>query len=828
MYTPEITTDTLLDIATGKSRREKYWKNSQMHWSELLARLSTTHRTTETHAQYMKESKARQDEIKDIGGFVGGLLAGGRRKPEAVQHRSLLTLDMDSAPKGFWADFVMLYDFAACIYSTHKHSPDYPRLRLLIPLNRVVNPTEYEAVGRRLAGELGIEGFDHTGFQPYRLMYWPSTSADGEYLFEVQDGELLDVDKVLSTYQDHTDSSQWPVSAKIGAMVRKGIEKQGDPLEKRGIIGAFCRSYSIAEVIEKYLGDVYEPTDHEDRFTYRLGSTAGGLVVYEDKYAYSHHGTDPCSGKLCNAFDLVRIHLYGTKDEDSRDGGPVTKLPSYKAMVELARGDDTVKLQIGRERLEEARLEFGSGSGDRTLSNEKEVVIDSINRSALGIPALPEPVDSDEWLKQLEIDQRTKYASTINNAVIILRNDQNLRGRIAFNQFKNRPCIIGELPWQGVDIDHPLGRFFSDDDSTGFRHYLEHIYGISAPAKIKDALATVWLENSYHPVRNYLSGLKWDKVERLETVLIDYFGAEDNEYTRAVGKKWFTAAVARVFQPGCKFDYTLTLVGAEGIYKSTFFNELADPWFTDNFSFHMLGTKQAVEQLVGYWIVEVPELTGMKRAELEGIKAFLSRRKDVQRGAFKEYLFEAPRQNVFAGSTNEDKFLRGAAGNRRFWVVRTLVTEPCKSIADLRECRDQLWAEAIALFNQGETLWLGRGLEAVAKEIQEDHTETDDRFKVVHDYLAKKLPPNWDEMAPYAKRNYLHGEEEIGQRGTIERKQITVPEIWIECLDCQIKDMNTQNTKPIHDIMKKMPGWVMKTRGSTKHFGKQVIYEKIS
>lgn len=833
--TPEVTTDLLLDIAIGKSRREKHWKNVQLHWSDLLERLRTPHRTAETHAEYMKATKARQDEIKDVGGFVGGLLTGGRRKPEAVLHRSILTLDLDTAPKGFWEDFTLLYDCAACIYSTHKHSPDFPRLRLLIPFSRVVNPCEYEAIGRRIAGELGIEAFDHSGFQPYRLMYWPSCPVDGEYVFKVQEGELLDVDSVLSTYQDYTDSSQWPVSAKVGKAISRGIDKQGDPHEKRGIIGAFCRCYTISEVIEKYLPDVYDLTDHEDRYTYRMGSTAGGLVVYNDKFAYSHHGTDPISGKLCNGFDLVRIHLFGMKDEDSRENGPVTKLPSYKAMVDLCRKDEAVKLQIGRERIEEAKDEFkdfselGDGAEDSKGGVVKEIIIQNVNRAALGIPKIPEiPVD-DQWLTQLEIDQTTAYKSTISNVVIVLRNDPNLRGRIAFNSFRSQPCVIGDLPWQRINEDHPLGRFLSDSDTAGLRYYLENVYGIYAPYRIKDALSTVWTENTYHPIRNYLGGLKWDKVERLNRVLVDFFGAEDNEYTAAVGRKWFTAAVARVYNPGCKFDYMLTLVGVEGIYKSTFFNEIADPWFTDNFSFHMIGSPKAAEQISGYWIVEAAELTGMKKAEVEGIKAFVARRKDIQRGAYKEYVKEAPRQNIFAGSTNEDKFLRGTSGNRRFWVVRTRVTDPVKSILDLRECRDQLWAEAVELYHSGESLWLGEKLESMAKEIQEDHTETDDRFKVIYDYLEKHLPENWDEMAPYAKRNYLQGEEdEIGPKVKKHARQtVTIPEIWIECLGCQIKDMNTQNTKPIHDIMKKMPGWSVKKRGATKLFGKQTIYEKV-
>ncbi len=300
-----------------------------MLWSDFVKKISTTHRTAETHTEYLTAKKVRQDEIKDIGGFVGGYISGGRRKAGSILHRQLVTLDIDFGKSDIWDDFKMLYSNAAAIYSTHKHSPEAPRYRLIIPLNREVAVDEYMAISRRIAGSLGIENFDHTTFQPSRLMYWPSTSKDGEYFFDHQDEQWLDVDETLASYRDWTDTSEWPVSIREGTIVNKAIQKQGDPLEKTGIIGAFCRTYDIHEAIDTFLSDVYDPCDIEDRYSYKEGSTAAGLVVYEDKYTYSHHGTDPTSGKLCNAFDLVRIHKFGLRDEDVQEGTPGNRLPSY-------------------------------------------------------------------------------------------------------------------------------------------------------------------------------------------------------------------------------------------------------------------------------------------------------------------------------------------------------------------------------------------------------------------------------------------------------------------------------------------------------------------
>jgi putative DNA primase/helicase len=321
--------DGSFEIATGRSRKELQWKNSKTTWLQLVRRFSQTHRTPETLSEYLSSDKSRQDEIKDVGGFVGGYINTGRRKTENILRRSILTLDLDFAKPGFWDLYAMVYDNAAVLYSTHKHQPEKPRLRLIIPLSRPVTADEYAAVSRRIAGNLGIDNFDDTTFEAARLMYWPSTSSDAEFLFEFQDGPWLDPDQVLATYSNWHDISEWPSGSRAVELLRHGLSKQGDPLSKPGLIGAFCRTYTIQEAIDTFLPEIYKPCDIENRFTFAGGSTSGGLVVYEDKYAFSHHGTDPASGKLCNAFDLVRIHLFGEKDKDAKENTPSNRLPSF-------------------------------------------------------------------------------------------------------------------------------------------------------------------------------------------------------------------------------------------------------------------------------------------------------------------------------------------------------------------------------------------------------------------------------------------------------------------------------------------------------------------
>ena len=300
-----------LDIAVGLSVRSKNWKNQKILWAHLRDRLITENKTNETYREFVSATKEDQLKIKDVGGYVGGYLKNGRRKPENVVSRQLLTLDIDNADLDFWLNFTLLYPNEAVLHSTHKHSPTSPRFRLIMPLSRPATPDEYEAVSRHVAGCLGIGLFDPTTFQPERLMFWPSTSNDAQYYIESQAGTWLNVDHVLASYPDWTDTSLWPTSQAAKDAIRGDVKRQQDPTEKKGLIGAFCKTYTIPEAIEVYLSDRYVTTHDPTRYTYTGGSAAAGLVVYDEKFAYSHHGTDPIGGQLCNAYDLVRVHCFG-------------------------------------------------------------------------------------------------------------------------------------------------------------------------------------------------------------------------------------------------------------------------------------------------------------------------------------------------------------------------------------------------------------------------------------------------------------------------------------------------------------------------------------
>lgn len=796
-----INNDGNLDIATGKSRTTATWKNRQMMWSEILTRVSQTHRTAETFAEYMASDRNRQDEVKDVGGYVGGYLTRGRRKPDSVAHRQLITLDLDQAKADSWFIITQMLDCAVAIYSTHKHAPDTPRFRLLIPLDREVFTDEYQAIARRIAGDIGIEAFDNTGFQPSRLMYWPSTSKDGEFIFEYQDGPWLCADEVLARYHDWKDSSSWPLSVKVNKHIDRLKKKQGDPLAKPGVVGAWCRTYNIHEVIEKYLPDVYERCDQDDRYTYKEGSTSAGLIVYDDVFAYSHHGTDPISGKLCNAFDLVRLHKFGLRDEDAREGTPGNKLPSYTDMIRFATEDPTCRRHLGEEKIKEAFADF-----DDSYAAEADEETDT------------------KWLEKMQIDGKGKYLSTINNILLVLKNDPRLKDRIGLNIFENRSVLLKDLPWKKLTAET---RYLQDRDDANLRHYLETHYGISSASKISDAIEIVCSENRFHPIREYIEGLKWDGYDRVDSLLVAYLGAEDNLYVRTVTRKTLVAAVARVFEPGIKFDNMLITVGPEGIGKSTLIDKLGSPWFSDSFSFHMLGTKQADEQIQGAWLVEVSELSGLPKADIEAAKSFLSKREDRFRVAYGKRVDFFPRQCVFFGSTNRHRPIKDEPGNRRFWIVLVNPALATRSVFDdLSDYeKGQIWAEAYSLYMAGEELHLSDEVKKIAAQVLDVHTDADDRTGLIREYLEMDLPEKWDEMTPFERRQYCSEDPDMRAVGVHMRTQICAAEIWCELFDGRFKEMTSHNTKFIHEILQKIAGW-QPSKGNRKfaNYGYQRCY----
>lgn len=781
-------------ISEGRSRFDTNWKNKEMYWSELLARLKKPTVTQETQAEYMKMTKAQQDGIKDVGGFVGGTLSSGRRKSDTVQIRTLISFDLDTAPQNFPEIMELTADYGYAIYSTHKHKPEAPRVRLLIPLSRQVTPEEYEAIGRKLAEDIGLEYFDSTTFQPSRLMYWPSCSRDAEYIFDYSDAPPVNADEVLARYPDWHDISYWPVCQDELRVEKKRKEKQQDPATKKGLVGTFCRTYTVPEAIAEFIPDVYIPTEgKDDRYTFAAGSTSGGLVIYDNGlFCYSNHSTDPAHGMDLNAFDLIRIHKFGAEDENAPEGTQTSRLPSYKAMLELIRTDKNCLRTFDAERKGSALEDFAGEDGE-----------------------------AHEWRLELTRTKQGLVEPTMENLVMILRMDEKLQG-LRYNRFTGFIDITQKLPWGWKRKE------WADDDDAELYVYLSGEYNAFRRMDIADALVSVSQQRSYHPIESYLKSLpEWDGVPRMETLFIDYLGAEDNEYVREVTKRWLLAAVSRIFRPGCKFDYIPVLSGPGGIGKSTLVNKLGGDWFSDSLSFEDMKDKTGAEKIQRTWINEISELKGMRKMEVESVKSFLSRTEDLYRPAYGRRTVQRRRSCVFIGTTNAEDYLKDMTGNRRFWPVDCAERGKTKDSWDLTADEvAQIWAEVMFYYDtlDEKDLRLNKELEGVAVQMQLKALETDERIGMVEEYLNILLPENWEGMSLEARRIYLSDVHRDG--GTQLREEVSVMEIWAECFGNNPMNKKRSDSEDIARMLLQLHWKHTKKAKRLANYGVQKMYKR--
>lgn len=787
-------------IALGRSRFETAWKNRTMLWSSLLSMLSKSVETPETHAEYMKMSKDQQDRIKDIGGFVGGHLKDGQRKRGTVVARQILTLDLDFPPVNFWDELMdnLAITGALAIYSTHKHTKERPRLRLIAPLDRPVTADEYEAIARKFAEKIGIDYFDDSTFQPSRLMYKPSHSAGETPVFEYYDAPFTCADDILREYPDWADTSYWPVSSRAAEHIKKQADKQGNPLEKKGVVGAFCRTYGIHEAIAHFLPEVYVQTAKEGRYTYAAGSSSSGLVVYDDNtFAYSNHSTDPAGGQLCNAFDLVRLHRFGHLDDGVKDKSG-KELPSFKAMSAMAAEDAEVRKTLAKDSHALAVLEYAN--------------------------PIEETEDTD-WEAMLERTEEGRIRQNITNAVLILEHHQALKG-IRYNELSGGIEVEGKLPW-----DRP-NRFWRDADEAQLYGWVADMYGVQFPEnRFNKALSIVVDKRRFNPLKDYVSGLpEWDGVPRVDRLLVDYLGAEDTPYTRAVTRKSLVGAIKRVLEPGCKHDTVLVLDGKPGIGKSTLLAKLGGNYFSDSLSLADTRDKTAAEKLRGIWIMEIGEMQGTRKADIDVMKGFISRRVDEYRPAYGRVVERHPRTAVIFGTTNSTTgFLRDTTGNRRFWPVT--VSGGTRSVWDMsEEERDQIWAEATAYAAAGEHNFLDTAMEKEAEKAQREALEYDDREGEIVDYLNTLLPEDWYSWDIGRRVDYFQQRDVLSpkqQKGTMQRKMVCAREIFCECWGQPRSKWRRQDGYEISGIMARIPGWENAGKqAQLSEYGHQRVYTR--
>lgn len=775
-----------LPIAYGNSCQAKLWSNKTITWDALCEKLKTTIRTTDTVEEYPKMKKADKEVAKDKGGFVGGKLRDNRRKIETVACRSMLTLDVDHAEVGFIEKFTEGCSYAAVLYTTHGHTPEAPRVRILLPLTADISADKYAALARFFADEWGIDQFDECSYKPNQLMYWPTTPSNGEYICRTVEGDWLDADAYLEKHPDWKDCSLLPTSSRESTVRESAKKPQEDPLTKPGTVGVFCRAYGISAAIEKFLSDVYTPSVVEGRFDYIPGEGCAGVVIYDDKFAYSHHATDPACGKLVNAFDLVRIHRFGNDDGKK----------SFADMCEFAMQDDAVKLLAMEEKLAQAETDFA--------------------------------ITDTDWMTRLHYQPRTGILeNSVYNLNLILNNDPDF-ANFAFNELANRIQVTGPLPWE-----RPEGNMFWRDADTAQLKSIIDIRYLPFSSRNHDVAFTKAADDRhFHPVRDYLNSLpEWDGIERVEDLFIRYLQADDTPYVRAVTRKTFAAAVARVYVPGIKFDCVPVLDGDQGIGKSTIVKDLVtSEYYSETLSLTDMDDKSGAEKLQGFWAVEIGELAGMKKADIEKVKAFLSTCDDKYRPSYGKVVESHPRQCIIIATVNGERgYLRDITGNRRFWIIKLHQKKQKKTWDFTPEYRAQFWAEAKEIWKSGEKLYLEGDLLEAAEEAQQSAMEVDERLGMVEEYLNAMLPDDWAEMDLFQRRNFLQGSE-FGMpehKGVHRRTEVSNAEIWCECYGKSLQELKPTDSYSIAALMAQLPNWERTTSIKRQPiYGRQRLYKK--
>ena len=776
-----------LAIAYGNNRQAKNWTNKTITFDELKERLKVTIRTPESAEEYAKFNKAKRDTVKDHGGFVAGALKGGRRKIDTVELRSMVALDGDRIVKAFLENYEANAPYTSLLYTTHSSTEEHPRVRLVYPLTRDVTSEEFVAVSRYLAEMLGIDYFDECSYQPNQLMYWPSTPSNGVYVFKEVEKEWLNPDDILSAHPEWTDPTRLPTSSRESRANTTRTAEVKDPLGKDGAVGLFNRTYfPINRAIEKFLSDVYEPTDNENRYHYIQSSSMAGVeIIEEGKFAYSHHAKDPAYLKLCNAFDLVRIHKFG--DDDSKK--------SFNTMCELAMEDDEVKRLTMEEKLLEAETDFADSDSD--------------------------------WMTRLKYQPRTGLLeNSVYNLNLILNNDPDFQN-FAFNELANRIQITGPLPWE-----RPEGNsFWRDADTAQLKSIIDIRYLAFSSRNHDVAFTKAADDRHFHPVRDYLNSLpEWDGVKRVEDLFIKYLQAEDTEYVRTVTRKTFAAAVARIYVPGIKFDCVPVLDGDQGIGKSTIVKDLVSPeYYSETLSLTDMDDKSGAEKLQGFWAVEIGELAGMKKADIEKVKAFLSTCDDKYRPSYGRVVESHPRQCIIIATVNGERgYLRDITGNRRFWIIKLHQKKQKKTWNFTPEFRAQFWAEAKEIWKSGEKLYLEGDVLAEAEKMQQSAMEVDERVGMVEEYLNTMLPDDWDNMDLFQRRNYLNGSEfgSPAHKGCELRTEVSNAEIWCECFGKSLQELKPTDSYSIAALMSQIGGWERTTTIKRQPiYGRQRLYK---
>lgn len=727
-------------LTTAKRGNSKNWKHKRMTLEKIIDYFEDFKILDMTRKEYKNLNAVEKAEFKlKQPGFIGGEFEGSRRSIKDVLSRSLIALDIDET---HGVDVPALakkkFPFSYYIYETVSSTRKQRKYRIVFFLDKDIPPGEYQPMARKLAKYIGLELVDITCYRVNQMMYKPvflkNAKPFGMMVYKKHD---LVKTKLLRKMFDNIDNPlEWDLAEDEAPPAGFMNLSMDDPRTKPGAIGLFCEAYSVTEALDNFLSDHYEASN-SNRYSYLHGSSRNGLVIYDDDtYCYSNHQSDPTNnGHVNNAYDMVRIVLFGDKDKDGHEYKNELKKPSAVAMQLLMAEDEKVRDVLSARKLEEVNADFGVYE-DREVYDEVLNDGGSIELVGESIPLKQQRVTAEEnkeFQDQLQYTKALTVKQSPQNLRTIIESDPRLVNRLRYDEFSDDMCFLGQAPWNRLP---KIQRAWTDTDLTNLSYYISTNYDdIHFPdAELANYVDMVAKDNKFNPVESYFAQLPaWDGVERGEH-LAELLGAEDTEANRLIMRKTLLAMMHRVHYPGCEAPNVTIFQGKQGVGKSVFWKLLCpeEKYFND--SAVAIGSKDGYEQLKGRLITELGELSDIKKSNNNAVKQFLASTSDSYRGSYARYKADHPRQGIIVGSTNDTQFLTDTTGNRRYKVIEVFgdsskVTRETMT----REYVAQVWAEAKEWFNAGEGCYFNKEQEAITEKIAETFvTETgyEPRFEV--------------------------------------------------------------------------------------------------
>lgn len=852
-----------VDYSRGRGNNLGKAKNISGTWGSFRQEFSRPTKTGETFSTYMKLSEDEQRRLKAVDGWIYRTqVEKGKRNAHSGKPSHVFSLDFDYADPA-WVDRIafglVCFGREFFAHSTRRHTNDKPRIRIWGLFSRPVTNDEYGALSRIIAQmfDPDMTMVDKVSFRPAQMMFKPTISRDGDWFFHVNDGETFDPDAILEAFGDWRDLEKLPKCE--GEKLRHKAEKAEDPTTKTGPVGDFCRAYDVIAAIEKF--DLpYVPTDENStkpRYTYTGGTTVNGAVIEDDGlFLYSHHGSDPCADMLVNAFDLVRIHKFGDKDKPDDLDQPMAKRPSWKAMLDHIADDPLYKREQAKSKYDQSAM-FDDVMDDYYAEHPEEdpEIEDLVGKPGpkahRGERVNPAGDSKGEqppkgWFPDaLELDRSGNIVQNLPNAQIIVHNDPRLWRAVAYDDFMKRVVLRRDILSKMDHVpaapcrDRRRGDIWQDFHDYTVRSILaapngkgKGGYGLDKLAERDLAVAvyTVAKRNVFHPIKDYLTGTSWDGRARIDRLFIDHLGVPDTPYHREAARIVMIASVARIFEPGHKFDFAPVLQGPQGIRKSTFISTLYGEEYFGELTCRLNDTQKIAETIGGIWGMEFPELASFYRSDHNEAKQFLSAREDRVRMAYDRRVSVFPRQATFWGTTNDKKYLKDPTGNRRWLPI--IVNVPMIDTTKLGRLRDQLWAEAYAAYRaMREALPFGTlplYLQSPEAQTEASELQEEARTPLIFETWAEQITTWADQpislqqfRSEYNLDRMPDPNEPDPDKVMVLRVAFRVEDAALGALGIDRVILNEKLSQDLAKALSHMPGWRKEGPYATRRFGHQ-------